>query len=108
MVSEKTLPKRSDAQRKEALWENRGSLEIMSSIVAACENGALKTHIMYRSNLNSGQMRNYMAFLLKSGFIEKRRDEHASRYIYQTTEQGRRFLAQYNKLLEILSLQGES
>jgi predicted transcriptional regulator len=88
--------------QKEALWENRGTLEIMSSIAATCENGALKTHVMYRCNLNSSQIQTYMTYLLKSGLIEKKRDEHASRYIYRTTEQGKRFLLEYRKLSDIL------
>jgi predicted transcriptional regulator len=43
-----------------------------------------------------------MTFLLKSGLIERRKDEQASRYIYRTSEQGRRFLDQYERLSEIL------
>jgi predicted transcriptional regulator len=74
----------------------------MASIVGACQAGALRTHVMYRCSLNSSQLTAYMTFLLKSGLIERRKDEQASRYIYRTSEQGRRFLDQYERLSEIL------
>ena len=44
---------------------NRGALGIVNSILKACLNGALKTHVLYKCNLSSRQVGRYLEFLLK-------------------------------------------
>lgn len=45
-------------------WGNRGWVEIIEYILETCIAGALKTHIMYRCNLNSKQITQYVEFLI--------------------------------------------
>ena len=56
-----------------------------------CENGARKTHVMYRCNLNSKQINQYLLFLLDSGMLEIIQERpNSKRYIYRTTGSWRR------------------
>jgi predicted transcriptional regulator len=85
------------------VWENRGLLDIIDSILLTCEDGALKTHVMYRCNLNSKQIKTYLGFLLARGLVEKRQDDQqSSRLSYVTTTRGKKYVAAYRTLLRIL------
>jgi len=85
------------------VWENRGLLEIIDSILLTCERGALKTHIMYRCNLNSKQIKTYLNFLLDSRLVERMQDvQQGSRFIYVTTSRGRKYVGAFRALLKIL------
>jgi predicted transcriptional regulator len=81
----------------------RGYMEIVYSILSVCLNGALKTHIMFRCNLNSKQLRWYMGSLLEKGFLESVRVPPSSKVEYKTTERGRRYLETYNTLQQMLN-----
>ena len=85
-------------------WSNRGWLEIIEFILSMCENGARKTHVMYRSNLNSKQINEYLNFLLASGMLEKMQERpNSKRSIYRTTELGKSFIIKYKQILELFS-----
>lgn len=78
----------------------RGSLQIIADILYNIGRGVLKTHIMYKANLNSTQLKKYLRLminldLLKTTKIEKRK-------IYKSTEKGKRFLKFYQQLDTIL------
>ncbi len=93
------------ANRSVLGWGNRGWLEIIDLILAVCEKGALKTHIMYKCNLNSKQIQQYMDFVMSRGLIVKtQEDEDPHRSIYVTTERGRKFIQAYNELADIFAL----
>ncbi len=81
---------------------NRGSLDIIFSMLKAASKGALKTHILYRSNLSSVQVQLYLEFLLKRGLIEKEMKGSLSREVYVTTTKGRRYIEAFNALCKIL------
>jgi predicted transcriptional regulator len=69
-------------------WSNRGWLEIIEFILLMCENGARKTHVMYRCNLNSKQINQYLQFLLDSGMLEMIQERpNSKRYIYYRSRQ---------------------
>lgn len=91
------------SRRNEGVWLNRGSLEIIDLVLMACRPKALKTHIMYRCNLNSKQVQTYLNFLMKYKLIEKKRDLDSGRFVYETTARGKRFVLAYNELLKILN-----
>jgi predicted transcriptional regulator len=89
-------------------WGNRGWLEIIDLILSVCDHGALKTHIMYKCNLNSKQVQQYLDFALSHGLVESSHDsQDTKRMVYATTLRGRRFMQAYNDLAEIFSLQNE-
>ena len=83
---------------------NRGWLEIIQFILLICENGARKTHVMYRCNLNSKQINEYLNFLIECGMLEKIQERpNSKRYIYKTTELGLRFIRSYKQLAGLFS-----
>ena len=83
-------------------WGNRGWLEIIEYILVTCKSGALKTHIMYKCNLNSQQVQQYLHFLLNCGLLEKRQEySNSKRHTYKTTSRGRKYMDVYNQIAEI-------
>jgi predicted transcriptional regulator len=63
----------------------------------------MKTHVMYKCNLNSKQVQDYLELLLKFGLLE-RSDALKGRNTYKTTERGRRFIKAYDQPFEIIDL----
>jgi predicted transcriptional regulator len=85
-------------------WSNRGWLEIIEFILLMCENGARKTHVMYRCNLNSKQINQYLEFLLDSGMLEILQERpNSKRYIYKTTDLGKKFITHYKQLAALFT-----
>jgi predicted transcriptional regulator len=85
---------------------NRESLEIINLILLVCLNGTMKTHIMYKCNLNSKQVQEYLELLLKYRLVEKLETD-SRRVVYRTSERGKRFIKSYGELLEIFELMEE-
>lgn len=86
---------------------NRESLDIIDLILLVCANGTMKTHVMYKCNLNSKQVQDYLELLLKFELLE-RSDSQKGRSTYKTTERGRRFIKAYTELFEIFGLVNET
>lgn len=85
-------------------WGNRGWLDIIDFILEVCKSGSLKTHIMYRCNLNSKQVERYIQFLLRCKLLEEvRGSENSKRHIYKTTEVGRKYTGRYRELADIFN-----
>jgi predicted transcriptional regulator len=80
----------------------RGWIEIIWLILSQCVDGSVKTRIMYRCNLNSKQMQQYLAFLLECKFLEGRRDQNHVTTSYFTTDVGLSFIRKYEQLQEVL------
>ena len=59
---------------------------VTSQILKACREGASKTRIICRANLNSAMGNRYMDNLTRNGFIEA--IPMGSRTIYKTTSKG--------------------
>jgi predicted transcriptional regulator len=69
-----------------------------------CEGGARKTHVMYRCNLNSKQISEYMNFLLDCGMLEKVQERaNSKRHIFKTSELGNKFIGRYKQMAELFS-----
>ncbi len=82
---------------------NRGWIEITNLILLECVRGSVKTRIMYRCNLNSKQVQQYLDFLTKYNLIEKRDRDVAHRtHQYFATELGMKFIEAYTQLHEVL------
>src|SRR5579863_1664501 len=89
-------------------WGNRGWLEIIDLILAVSEHGALKTHVMYKCNLNSKQVQQYLDFVLNRGLARTEPDpQDPKRTFYITTDRGRKFMKAYDELAEIFALQDQ-
>lgn len=83
-------------------WGNRGWLDIIDFILIVCKNGSLKTHIMYKCNLNSKQVERYIQYLLRCKLLEESKTaDDSKRHLYHTTELGRKYTGRYNELAEI-------
>lgn len=80
----------------------RGWIEIIWLILSQCVDGSVKTRIMYRCNLNSKQMQQYLTFLLECKFLEGRKDENRVTTSYYTTDLGLNFIGKYEQLQEVL------
>ena len=80
------------------LGANRGSLEIINTMLNVSVNGMIKTQIMYRCNLNSKQLQGYLNLLLKWGMLERKKSLVTRRSIYTSTERGRKFVSTYAEL----------
>lgn len=80
-------------------WGSRGWIEINEMILETCEKGALKTHIMYRCNLNSKQIAHYIQFLQTHKLLESQIDwPYKRRLIYKTTEMGKKYIEAFKRL----------
>ncbi len=82
-------------------------MEIAYSVLSVCLNGALKTHVMFRCNLNSKQLRFYIDSLVAKGLLEGEREPPSAKVEYRTTQRGRKYLETYSALLQMLSDEGE-
>jgi predicted transcriptional regulator len=86
-------------------WGNRGWLEIVNLMLTVCEHGALKTHVMYKCNLNSKQLQQYMDFMLSRSLISKSEEEgDVKRAIYTTTSRGKKLMTAYRELADIFGI----
>ncbi len=85
-------------------WGNRGWIEIIETILETCEKGSLKTHIMYKCNLNSKQIRQYIELLMERRLIENLSNSAStSRMVYKTTEYGKKYINAYKQLKDIFN-----
>jgi predicted transcriptional regulator len=75
-------------------WLRRNDLDICADILVAAKNGAKKTHIVYRANLNFRIVKAYLRRLLEIGLLRFSSDNH----LFTTTEEGFNFLRRYNDL----------
>jgi len=93
---EEYIKERMRESRKERFNERRGRLEIIADILLVAREGAKKTQIVYKANLNFKRVEKYLPYLGEKGFIENTSGE------YRTTEKGKEFLRDYKKMKEHL------
>lgn len=77
-------------------------MEIIYSILESSMQGALKTHIMFKCNLNSRQLQLYVQFLVDKGLLKRQRVLPSAKVEYKTTERGRKYLQAYDTLLDLV------
>jgi len=70
----------------------RNKLEIMVDILSVAIEGAKKTEIVYKANLNFKRAGKYISLLEEKGFIE------CNGWGFKTTEKGKEFLNNYYKM----------
>ncbi|NQT08657.1 transcriptional regulator [Candidatus Bathyarchaeota archaeon] len=72
----------------------RSSADICADILSVAVNGAKKTHIVYKANLNFRIVKGYISTLVSGGLLTPEDDER-----YYSTEKGVEFLKRYRALL---------
>lgn len=71
----------------------RDKIDIIADILKVAQNGAKKTHIVYKANLNFTVLKKYIIRLEENGLLMKNDGGH-----YITTQKGSQFLEQYKKI----------
>jgi predicted transcriptional regulator len=71
--------------------KRRDRLEVINAILDVAVEGAVKTRIMYRTNVNFRQFEDYVDPLREAGLVEVLNTEN--RKVYRTTEKGKTLLA---------------
>lgn len=82
----------------------RSPVEVVADILTEALNGASKTRIMYRANLNFLRLNRYFSELLEKGLIVKENDSDGRTVYYKTTEKGKDLLNVLNEAKEVLSI----
>ena len=76
-------------------------MEIISDMLAIIQKkgGKIKpTHLMYKANLSHGQMKSYLAELMKNKLIEKNSSQKENQILI--TQIGRDFFLKYSQMKE--------
>jgi predicted transcriptional regulator len=90
------IKERASENFKGRVKKRRGRAEITADILSAAMRETKKTQVVYKANINFRRARRYFPFLEEKGLIENIGNE------YKTTEKGKRFLRDYQKLDEQL------
>jgi predicted transcriptional regulator len=96
MSVEENIKERLKESLKESFKERRSRLEIIADILLVAREGAKKTEIVYKANLNFKRVGKYLPYLVKKGLIENISSD------YKTTKRGNEFLRDYQKMKEQL------
>ncbi|MDE1829950.1 MAG: hypothetical protein KGI25_06490 [Thaumarchaeota archaeon] len=80
----------------------RDWVKIIDSILKICKDGTLRTHIMYKCNLNTIQTRKYLDLLESQGLLEINGIENRRGSIYKTTSKGMEYIRAFRQLEETL------
>ena len=79
--------------------KHRDRLKIIEDILTAALDGASKTQLVYKANLNFKRLSRYLPDLAEKGLIAP---AQSSPTRYTTTEKGRDFLNRYRKARALL------
>jgi len=82
--------------------KRRNRFAILAEILKQSQIPAKKTHIMYKCNLSFRQLRYYLRLMRLKGLI--RRKKKSETVVYQTTENGEKFLNAYSKIVRLLQV----
>jgi predicted transcriptional regulator len=89
---------------KEAEFAVRGRIDIIADILRQTKHGAKKTRVMYSCNLSFRQLRVYLNFLVRKGFLSSNSvAENPGSVMFMTTERGLDFLEAYDSLQAVIS-----
>jgi len=79
----------------------RDKIDLVVEILGIARKGATKTRIMYRANMSSAGINEYLFFLIKTRLLTQT-SEH-NRTIYKSTEKGLSILTLYGQLTLIIN-----
>jgi predicted transcriptional regulator len=89
---------RQERARENVKPKRRSFLDIMADILEVAQEGATKTKLVYKCNLNFTIIKDYINTLLELGLL--RYDENG---IYYTTHKGGEYLQSYKRLKALTS-----
>jgi len=81
--------------------KRRSRLDIIAHILDAASDGAVKTKIMYRANVNFIQYNEYLKSLLEAKLIGTMK--HDGKTFYKTTEKGKLLLRRFSETEEMFN-----
>ena len=76
----------------------------MAEILEIAMNGALKTPIMYKTNLSFAQLNKYLPLLLEIGLL--RNLNKGGKTVYKTSAKGLQYIRSYKKITALLTEKG--
>ena len=86
-------------QKTKLLHERRNSLKIIENILTVALDGARKTYIVYRANLNFLRCRKYLNFMIEKRLIAVGSGKNRC---YRTTNKGKKLLKCLRNASELL------
>lgn len=95
------LKRKHDLKHADTARKRRSRMSIIADILRHTQSPARKTSIMYECNLSFNQLKRYLAFLKEKALIRKEADSGST--IYQTTNNGQKFLRRYSSITRLLS-----
>jgi predicted transcriptional regulator len=72
--------------------KRRSKKEIICEILSEALNGASKTRLMYKCNLNFERFNNYLKEMLKANLLERTTSNPGGLIIFRTTDKGKELL----------------
>lgn len=87
--------------RGEKLTSRRDVVNILADMLVVASDGAMKTEIVYKANLNFKLAKRYMDFLLHKGLVLED-NSCGRRKVYRTTDKGKKFLRQYGETVKLI------
>jgi predicted transcriptional regulator len=57
---------------------------------------------MFKCNLNSRQLQEYLQYLVDKGLLKRERAPPSSKLVYKTSEVGRKYMKAYEDLFELV------
>jgi len=84
---------------------HRSRIDIIANILLAANEGAKKTHIMYKCNLSFKQLHAYLEFLVEMGLlksISEKTETNENSLLFETTKKGQAFIEAYDNLKALL------
>jgi len=92
--------------KEEGLMKRRSRLDIIARVLDAAIDGAVKTRIMYRANINFVQHNEYLKYLLEARLIRISRRDGKTYFV--TTEKGKLLLSRLNETEEMFNVAGHT
>ena len=83
------------------MGKKRSDIEILADILKVANDGAKKSHIVYKANLNFKIVRNYLNILKNSGLIT---GPEGRSNLYQTTEKGVEYINHFETFKSYMKL----
>jgi predicted transcriptional regulator len=80
--------------------ERRTSIEVIASILDACQCGTRKTHVMYQCKLSFKQLAGYLDLLLEANLLLVNYDRQYS--LFWVSSKGKDFLRAYNSMKTLM------
>lgn len=82
--------------------KKRSNLEISADVLRIAKEGAKKSHIVYKANLNFELVNTYLKHLQETGLINFAPDDD---HLFKTTSKGVEYINQYTKLVNTFNFE---